>query len=574
MKNSIIAGLVACTIVLTGCVSVEGTKAQLASGDPAQRNEARQIVMNKVTDLRLSTQERLQWLELVTDNAMLYDAYVELKKSGYNKELRNAVIRKMDLSTKADAIKFIKWGMTSRDASNDAVVREKAKSGFKSLGELEIVDILFSDTFYIYCDTVAYDLSQYLANTAELPEVLCRILTEKDARPYRGIFNLEEELKAQIEARLLEKTDKLSTESANKLLTLTGYKDDEFKYLSNDDLIGKLIAKLPKDKQKKPQNILNSRRAEKPCVVDGIDWCGLFDIVDGEAVIEKNWKLKEDHFPSHLTIPSSLAGFPVTRIANDAFCHFKLTSVVIPDSVRDIGERAFGGFYSSSSDPCCKSLENVVIGTGVTNVAEGAFRGCVNLTNVTIRSGNKGLAFGKEAFKNCKKLKPIGGTWRFYPESTFKECDSYHDENGFRIIGGFLESYQGNATSVAIPDGVTAICQFAFNGNERLKSITIPEGVKRIGLAAFGGCTALREVVVPKSVETIEENAFWGCLLLEKFVLKSDDTTIKGNAFHKCRNLRWVETPTKKIPPMTWLDRDALTDREVDRVRRDNPVIY
>ncbi len=84
----------------------------------------------------------------------------------------------------------------------------------------------------------------------------------------------------------------------------------------------------------------------------------------------------------------------------------------------------------------------------------------------------------------------------------------------------------------------------------------------------------MREVVVPKSVETIEENAFWGCLLLEKFVLKSDDTTIKGNAFHKCRNLRWVETPTKKLPPMTWLDRDALTDREIDRVRRDNPVIY
>ena len=573
MRNLIIAGLVACTVALTGCVSIEGTKAQLASNDPAQRNEARQIVMDKLTDLRLSTQERLQWLELVTDNAMLYDAYAKLKELGYSGhvEIRNAVIRKMDLSTKADAIKFIKWGMTSRDASNDAVVREKAKSGFKSLGELEIVDILFSDTFYIYCDTVGRDLSQYLANTAELPEVLCRILTEKDARPYRGIFNLEEELKAQIEARLLEKTDKLSTESAGKLLTFYG---NEFKYLTNDDLIGKLIAKLPRDKQKKPQNILNSRRAKKPCVVDGIDWCGLFDIVDGEAVIEKNWALKEDHFPSHLTIPSSLAGFPVTRIAKGAFQAFKLTSVVIPDSVRDIDEHAFGDFYSSSDSPCHKSLEHVVIGTGVTNVAEGAFRHCVNLTNVTIRSGNKGLAFGKEAFKGCKKLKPIGGTWRFYPESTFEECDSYHDENGFRIIGRFLESYQGNATSVVIPDGVTDICQFAFNGNKRLKVITIPEGVKRIGSAAFGGCTALREVVVPQSVEKIEENAFWGCLLLERFILKSDDTTIEGNAFHKCRNLHWVETPTKKLPPMTWLDRDALTDREVNRFRLDNPVIY
>ena len=578
MASSAAIAVAAFMFALVGCVSVEGTKAQLASGDPAKQREARQIAINKVCDGRnLSMQERLQWLDILPDNNARYEAYE--KMNGHD-GMRATVIERIDLSAKTEAIGFIMRALPS----SDAAFREKAKRVFGILDEKDMVTIIDNKAQNYYdSDSVAHDLSVHLATTAKSPDVIFRLLTEKRILLGVGDVNTENNLRNTLNNNLLPNAENISVDMAEKLLMDNGQHERQFldfKYLTNKDLIIKLIEKLPKDKQKGPQNVLNTLRAKQSCIVDGIDWNGLFDIFDGEAVITENFpayhKLKEDHFPAHLTIPSSLAGCPVTRIARNAFQHFKLKSVVMPSSVRDIGECAFGNYSFAGSEyyPCQKSLENVVIGTGVTNVAESAFGRCANLTNVTIYSGNKDLTFGKEAFKNCKKLRPIGGTWRFYPGSTFDGCDSYHDENGFRIIKGVLEKYYGDATSVVIPDGVTDICPLAFNGNKRLKAIVIPEGVKRIGAAAFGGCKALREVVVPQSVEVIEENAFWECILLNKFVLKNEDTAIKGNAFHDCKNLIWVETPTKKILPSTWQDSDALFDRELNRFRRNNPIIY
>ena len=589
------------SVAMTGCVDmkrIEQTTAEQRAAE-AQRRSARMAgvskdrMLRKVVDGKLTTAERLQWLEQVKDNATLYEAFSRVfTEYGESDKKENtvldAIIRRIDVSTKAEAIKFINWRW--KDARNaegrlawreqmrklgNAMCCEKSKTAFAKLNEQDIGAILEDHKLAwgdpCACKQCLHILKSRLSATAQSADMLCEMLTNVKLG---GAENPQ-----RIEERLFAKVAEISPEKADVLLR-QGY-SETFCYLNDEKLIVELIAKLPLEKRGEPMSRLNKFRANKPCIVNGVDWKGLFEIIDGEAVVKRRFTAKWAGYnlPENLVVPCSLAGFPVTRIESEAFCEFKVKRVVVPDSVRSIGREAFGyghndREYIAKYRPCAAHLESVVIGSGVTNLEENAFAHCLSLTNVTIRGGTltvgngafkecanlenvtmpigAHVVFGDEVFKNCVKLKPINGTFAHSVGSTFNGCDSYHDENGFRIIEGVLERYYGNATAVAIPSGVNDIWSRAFADNTKLKTVTIPDGVKRIGPYAFGGCKQLREITIPKSVETIEQKAFMGCVVMRKAVLLNADTEIRDNAFARCANLVTVETPEGKFSPHTW----------------------
>ena len=59
-----------------------------------------------------------------------------------------------------------------------------------------------------------------------------------------------------------------------------------------------------------------------------------------------------------------------------------------------------------------------------------------------------------------------------------------------------------------ISDGITEICDFAFEMCDELTSATIPNSVRRIGNSAFAECVSLAHINVPSSLEYIGEWAF------------------------------------------------------------------
>lgn len=74
----------------------------------------------------------------------------------------------------------------------------------------------------------------------------------------------------------------------------------------------------------------------------------------------------------------------------------RFTSVVIPNSVKRIGEYAFG---------YCTNLESVTIPDGVTHIGKRAFYSCSNLASVTIPQSVTHM--GTRVFADCTKLVAI-----------------------------------------------------------------------------------------------------------------------------------------------------------------------
>lgn len=183
-------------------------------------------------------------------------------------------------------------------------------------------------------------------------------------------------------------------------------------------------------------------------------------------------------------LTSATIGDSVTSIGIAAFygCS-SLTSVTIPDSVTDIGDRAFSE---------CHGLTSVTIGDSVTSIRDGAFHYCNNLESVTI--GDSVTSIGDDAFSGCGSLTnmTIGAGVTSIGDYAFEGCSSLEsfsvdsDNLAYQSVSGLLLTKDGKTLlysvngDVVIPDSVTEITGFAFNGLANLKNVTIGKNVTKI----------------------------------------------------------------------------------------------
>ena len=127
----------------------------------------------------------------------------------------------------------------------------------------------------------------------------------------------------------------------------------------------------------------------------------------------------------------------------------------------------------------------------------------------------------------------------------------FAEETGTLTISGTGEMTDNfwntqNIKAVIIEDGVTTICDDAFNACRALESVIIPNSVIKIGNNAFASCEALTSVTIPNSVTIIGEKAFWNSGL-ESVTIPDSITQIEEMTFASCEHLASVTIPDSVI---------------------------
>ena len=236
-------------------------------------------------------------------------------------------------------------------------------------------------------------------------------------------------------------------------------------------------------------------------------------------------------YPKNIIIPDT-----VTTLAEHAFngCE-NLTDIVIPASVKTIGKVAFLG---------CTSLTGVWIpeNAEIEEIGYGAFVNCINLVGIPLDSVKK---IGDYAFNGCKSLTYLGSTSHITEigNNAFDGCSSlvsFDLSENIENINDFTFSECKSLADITIPKRVRSIGRGAFYKCESLTNIIIPDGVTSIGSEVFSS-TGLTDVIIPDSVTSMGAYAFYNCTDLTNVTISKNIEKIGSKSFSNCPNLKNIK---------------------------------
>lgn len=283
----------------------------------------------------------------------------------------------------------------------------------------------------------------------------------------------------------------------------------------------------------------------------------------------------------------------VTQIGASAFVGKTLLRSYNLSGCEGIGAYSFAG----------TALESVTIPASWTEIPDGLFYSCKNLTSVTFENGSVLEKIGASAFEGCTALKTVAlpGTVKSIGDSAFRGCAALSElnlENVTRL--GDYALAECNFTSIEAPKTET-LGSFVFGGNKALAHVTLGPvtqmggwifmietekdsyiGIDTLESVVFGeGTTQIGEyalacgvedenlvrVVLPATVKTIGRYAFYNraalCNAQNEFNL-GGVVSIGELAFAYCASLDSLDlTEAEEIGAGAFVGTKALQKAEL-----------
>lgn len=248
-----------------------------------------------------------------------------------------------------------------------------------------------------------------------------------------------------------------------------------------------------------------------------------------------------------------------------------LTSVILPESVTQIGTRCFYGCrkLNSISAPgvthiedgaftSCSALKEVEFAREMDYIGQLAFSSCNSLTELTVNA--RELKYDITA--NCMKLRTItigpnvetistSGAFAF---GEFSNPTIIIDPENqyFKIEDGILYSADGSRILRCLPSAgkvnltfdqeVTSIDENAFAYCKTLKTISLAS-VTTVSNSAFQSCTSLENVSIPLA-QSIGDSGFAYCTKISSIDLPDSLSKIGFAAFEATNSLSSIFIPS------------------------------
>lgn len=215
----------------------------------------------------------------------------------------------------------------------------------------------------------------------------------------------------------------------------------------------------------------------------------------------------------HVLIPDTIDGLPVTALGHRAFYEKTVTTVVVPDSVTEIGAACFSGdnYLVSLKLPdglkrlppasleSCMRLYDFDLPQSLEKIYSSVFEFNYYLTHLTLPS-----SLTEIEQQNFIGLYGLQSLTLAEDNAAFKLDETnglLMTADGTRLLHCFSDIVP--AEEIILPEGVKIVDPFAFHYDYDVKRIVLPEGVETIGAMAFAMCPNLTEIVIPASVTDI-----------------------------------------------------------------------
>lgn len=210
-------------------------------------------------------------------------------------------------------------------------------------------------------------------------------------------------------------------------------------------------------------------------------------------------------------------------------------TVVIPPSIKKIGDGAFSSV---------NNIKKIVIPGTVEEIGANAFSNNTTLEEVKIEYGVKKV--GDYAFSGCSSLKSIE-----FPDSviyigyaSLLRCvllENIKLSSKITSINYYTMAYT-NISEIDIPEGITSIDGYAFEGCSRLEKVKIPASLNSFNIGVFWDVKSLKNIIVDEKNKSFKfqnglllskdgKIVYFGLLGLTEVSIPEGVTEIKGNSF-------------------------------------------